>query len=116
MFQSSLAPKGESYYESCLIVPKQRSFNPLSPRRARATVGQANTLAEAREFQSSLAPKGESYRRVDEADADLLERFNPLSPRRARATQPKGHIVLSELVSILSRPEGRELPYSLSFR
>ncbi len=61
------------------------------------------------QFQSSLAPKGESYyliRTVTMIDTG----FNPLSPRRARATVKQDAGEGAEDVSILSRPEGRELP------
>ena len=83
-FQSSLAPKGESNPQRRHPPPPLSCFNPLSPRRARATKS-LHLITYGLGFQSSLAPKGESNRVRQIVDV-RSQSFNPLSPRRARAT------------------------------
>ena len=83
VFQSSLAPKGESNLKIRWGEAPRQGFNPLSPRRARAT-------------------RAQCYARR------LTTCFNPLSPRRARATGERWASGIPPAVSILSRPEGRE--------
>ncbi len=85
MFQSSLAPKGESYPQFRHKDDSTNRFNPLSPRRARATFKVLRKYNMLLMFQSSLAPKGESYLDLDWHEQHIVG-FNPLSPRRARAT------------------------------
>src|SRR5581483_3202520 len=83
-FQSSPAPKGGSHMRRPSSSGPRRSFNPLPPRRAGATPGGTR---RARACCS----------------------FNPLPPRRAGATGVVFGVARSHrIVSILSRPEGRE--------
>ena len=133
LFQSSLAPKGESNVRRLGTSRLWPSFNPLSPRRARATkrltiVKPLITVSilsrpEGREQRGEsrggcrwygfnpLSPRRARATIHKRCKTHQHHRFNPLSPRRARATISWVNNAPTPPVSILSRPEGREQLY-----
>ena len=108
-FQSALAPKDERYVLSSVRHSSVTGFqSALAPKDERYSA--CRTIRPwASEFQSALAPKDERYGRCT-ASCPVRVCFNPLSPRRTRDTwRPLGRFNLGQLVSIRSRPEGREI-------
>ena len=112
-----------------------RCFNPRPPRRAGATLnirhydpthnvsilarpeGQALRLAyplpvATAVFQSSPAPKGRRYETMN-MESTTTNGFNPRPPRRAGATLTRLQAIRPTKVSILARPEGQALLYTV---
>ena len=68
------------------------------------------------QFQSSAAPKDGCYEGIVWTLTTPVKCFNPQPPRRTAATVRLADVLAGEdLVSILSRPEGRLLPLYLNF-
>ncbi len=109
-FQSSPAPKGGRYLQTCPSRTRLRCFNPRPPRRAGATNLDGSDLKAGKEFQSSPAPKGGRYKQLN-----LLRAGTKIVSILAR---PEGRALPIPImpstcilrVSILARPEGRALP------
>ena len=94
---------GRSRFRRCWIC-----FNPHPSRRTGATyvvLAEYNHMS----FQSSPVPKDGRYD-VSHLGRPPNQSFNPHPSRRTGATHRCQHFIPPDLVSILTRPEGRALP------
>ena len=109
MFQSALAPKDERYRPiSSNLPPTYKVSIRSAPKDERYWTAQ-ELSCDLEWFQSALAPKDERYIISLHVIHKVLSCFNPLSPRRTRDTHDLARHVVGDVVSIRSRPEGREI-------
>ncbi len=92
-----------------LYLRQDLSFNPLPARRPGAT-GTTHSISDTRNCFNPLPARRPGATGTDARRIPRYAGFNPLPARRPGATLRGFSIGFGSSVSILSQPEGRELP------